>query len=182
MPLPLGPVPLPLANFFRSGGINQLVTAFNRTGGGLQFYNVLRKMFPKPPSVPQWFYQELISYLSQFTTEFRKSTGLTLNLDPNQKINFDLSPRNIFLRSIDPVNDRYLVRFEYNLTSSDGRKLNHIIDDTWFNEMMTTNELYEDIKARIRNKIALLNAASKTGDRYELAEDSLTIVGIARRY
>lgn len=179
---PVGPVPTQLASFFQAGGLNRLLTLFNRTGGGLGYYNALRKMFPRPSDLPNWFYQQLLGYLTGFVGAFKQTPGLLTGLQGTDLIPFDDTPRNIFVRSPDAIRDRYMVRFEYDVCSDDGKKRFHVTDDTWFTDLMSLDDLYEDIKQRIRVKVMLVNAANKTGDRYELCDDTLTIAGMLRRY
>src|SRR5271156_4656408 len=108
LPDPLPPVPTLMSGFFRAGGGRILDRIYAETGPGIKFFNELRRQFPKDPRMTQDEYQPLLNYAYQFAKAGSQAAEYISGLDSNEILPESGYPRNYFLPTKDPSEDRYI--------------------------------------------------------------------------
>ena len=180
VPLPPNVVPKPLIPLFRGGGIKQILDFAEKFGTGLAFINNLGRVFPRDPSVPFWYYQQLTSWISNFAKQalaagdYLNSLSLGTQIDPN------VLPRNFYLKRPDYQMCNNFLRVSYtSINPSTGTEYS-VQRGFWINELSDMGTLKRELMSRIQNELDIVSVSAHSQRKYKIKQDSIEVTAAVR--
>lgn len=178
--LPLSAVPKPLIPLFRGGGIKQIIDFAQQFGTGLSFINNLSRVFPRDPSVPFWYYQQLTSWLSQFAKQSLAAGDYLNSLAKGTPIDPSVLPKNFYLKRPDYQMCNNWLRVSYTSINPDTGTEYHVQRGFWINELSDMGTLRKELTGRIQNELDIVSVSAGSDNRYKVKRDSVSIQAAVR--
>lgn len=180
MPLPTNIVPKPLIPLFRGGGIKQLLDFAAEFGTGLAFINQLSRFFPRDPSVPYWYYQQLTGWVNAFTRDVLAAGDYLTNLSNRGLIQTDVLPRNFFLKRPDSLDCNYWFKVSYQTNNTITGRVWEMERALWQPDVGTGGQLRRSIIAKLQEESSYVSASANAAGKYLIVPESLRFIGAVR--
>jgi hypothetical protein len=178
--LPVNIVPKPLIPFFKGGGFKVLMDLAEKYGPGLQLINAIMRMFPRDPSVPYDFYQQLTSWLNAFAREALEAGDYLNSLSARGLIDPSVLPKNFYLRRPDSTLCNYFFKVAYDTINTETGATYSVTRGFWQPDIGTAGFLKRSAIASIQEQLSAISSSVNAPGKYRVSPDSLQFLSAVR--
>lgn len=126
-------------------------------------------------------YNAVLSYLNATARTGLNAAAALNGLGEDSPLPVEDIPKNYFLRSKDPLTDRYLVKFSYKTINSETGKPREWSVLKWVSDIQTIGETTDALTAIMEEFLGWVNADNTSGVVYRFDTSSISFVAIYQR-